>query len=107
MKIVERKTRVRVCVNVTCCQRGSKQVYDELAKKLDASECEVYTSEDCFRFCKSGPNVSVDGTVLHDMRPAQAADRVKREIAHPSRKVDTLGSRSIDELDEVLDSLFL
>ena len=103
----QKRTRVRVCVNVDCCARGSEKVYDALSKELDASKHEVYMSEDCFRFCKSGPNVSVDGTVLHDMRPATASSRVKREIEHPSRKVDTMGSKSIDELDDVLDGLFL
>lgn len=102
-----RKKRIRVCINVNCCSRGSEKVYTELKQHLDDATHEVYMSEDCFRFCKSGPNVSVEGNVLHDMRPETAVKRVQKEIEHPSKKIDGLGSRSIDELDDVLEDLFL
>jgi hypothetical protein len=66
---------------------------------------EVIASVDCFRYCQSGPNVSVNGNILHGIRLGDADRRVKKELEHPSRKTDGLGTRSIDELDDVLDSL--
>ncbi len=102
----KKRARIKVCVNVNCCSRGSEQVYDRLAKELGGT-ADVEKTPDCFRFCKSGPNVSVDGTIIHGMRPGSATERVQREISHPSRKKEGLGSKSIDELDDVLESLFL
>lgn len=106
MEIPQKKTRVKVCVNVNCCQRGSEQVYEALLKNTNAS-IEVVKTGDCFRFCKSGPNVSVDGALLHGVRPSEAVNRVNAEIAHPSRKTDGLGTKGLSELDSVLDDLFL
>lgn len=106
MEKPEKKARVRVCVNVNCCARGSEKVYETLASEL-AETADVSKTGDCFRFCKSGPNVAVNGSILHGMHPSDAVSRVKREIVKPSRKVEGAGTKSIDELDDVLDSLFL
>lgn len=100
------KAKIRVCVNVNCCARGSEKVYDALQKEM-GSEAEIVKTPDCFRFCKIGPNVSVNGNVLHGVGMSGAVSRVRREIKDPSRKVDGLGMKSIDELDDVLDNLFL
>lgn len=107
METPRKRTRIRVCVNVNCCARGSEKVYEKLASEMDANTADVIKTPDCFRFCKSGPNVSVDGTILHEMHLSNAVSRVKREIEKPSRKVEGAGTKSIDELDDVLDSLFL
>lgn len=106
METPAKKARVRVCVNVNCCSRGSEKVYEKLASELSET-ADVIKTPDCFRFCKSGPNVSVNGSILHGMSPSDAASRVRREILKPSRKVEGAGSRSIDELDDVLEGLFL
>ncbi len=106
MEIPAKKVRIKVCVHVDCCMRGSEKVYETLAQAL-AETADVIQTMDCFRFCKIGPNVSVNGTVLHNMQAGNAVSRIKREIATPSRKIDGAGTKSIDELDDVLDSLFL
>jgi len=86
--------------------RGSEKIYEKLSADL-AEAADVSKTVDCFRFCKIGPNVSVNGTILHGVHPSDATARVKREIAKPSRKIEGAGTKSIDELDDVLDSLFL
>lgn len=106
MEVSSKKIRVKVCVHETCCMRGSEKIYEKLTADL-AETVEVGKTVDCFRFCKSGPNVSVNGTILHGMRLSDATDRVNREIAKPSRKIEGAGTKSIDELDDVLDNLFL
>jgi hypothetical protein len=86
--------------------RGSEKIYETLTRDL-AETVDVGKTIDCFRFCKSGPNVSVNGTVLQGMHLNDATSRVKQEIVKPSRKIEGIGTKSIDELDDVLDDLFL
>jgi predicted thioredoxin/glutaredoxin len=100
------RATVKVCVHATCCMRGSEKIYEELDRGL-SGKAEVVKTAECFRFCESGPNVAVDGNVLKGMRPGDAVARVRREMGRPSRKIDGVGSRSIDELDDVLDGLML
>ena len=106
MEAPQKKTRIKVCVHVNCCMNGSEKIYEKLASDL-AETAEVSKTVDCFRFCKSGPNVSVNGTILQGVRLGDATARIRREITHPSRKVEGSGTKSIDELDDVLDGLFL
>jgi hypothetical protein len=44
---------------------------------------------------------------LHQIRPSDAIARIHQEIANPSRKTDGIGQRGLDELDDVLEELFL
>lgn len=106
MEVHPKKARIKVCVHKTCCMRGSEKIYDKLVQDM-GDTADVGKTIDCFRFCKSGPNVSVNGTILQGMHLSDATSRVKREILKPSRKVEGAGTKSIDELDDVLDSLFL
>ena len=85
---------------------NSEQIYEKLAHDL-ADTADVTKTIDCFRFCKSGPNVSVNGTILQGIRLTDATTRINREIIKPSRKVEGAGTKSIDELDDVLESFFL
>lgn len=98
------KHHIKVCINVNCCQNGSEKVFDALATRSE-TDCEVVKTEDCFRFCKQGPNVAVDGHVLHHVNPSNAVRRIRNEINHPSVKKDAIGTRSIDELDDFLETL--
>lgn len=99
-----KKHQIRVCANVNCKGNGSEKVYEALLTGSDA-DCEVVKTGDCFRFCKQGPNVAVDGHVLHFVKPDNAVRRVRNEINTPSVKKDAVGTRSIDELDDFLASL--
>jgi NADH:ubiquinone oxidoreductase subunit E len=106
MEEYPKKIRVKVCVHTTCCMNGSEKIYEKLSQELGET-VDVGKTIDCFRFCKSGPNVSVNGSIMQGVRLNDAVSRVRREIAMPSRKIDAAGTKSIDELDDVLDSLFL
>lgn len=100
-----KKPKVKVCVNKTCCMRGSEKIYETLDREI-AKEADVSKTPDCFRFCEIGPNVAVNGNVLHRINEGDVVRRVRKEIEHPSRKLDGVGEKSLDELDSVLDSLF-
>ena len=99
-----KKTRVKVCVHMTCCSRGSEKIYEKLLND-PSSDIMLEKTEECFRFCKIGPNVAVNGNVLHNMDTGSASNRVRKEIQFPSKKVDGIGMRSLDELDDVLRDL--
>lgn len=101
----ERIARVRVCVHKTCCLRGSEGIYDRLAAGL-SNIAEVTKTDECFRLCESGPNVAVNGAVISGVHQDDALSRVRREIVRPARKIDGVGTRSLDELDDVLEGLF-
>lgn len=99
------RKQIKVCVHDTCCERGAKEVHACLKHSFgEDSTIDVVASPDCFRFCKQGVNVAVNGNILHGVRPSDATRRVESELKHPTRKIDGLGQRSIDELDDVLDS---
>lgn len=100
------KPIVKVCVHRDCCGRGSERLYEALHRECSA-EADIRKTDECFRFCKSGPNIAVSGNVLHHMNERDAVSRVRSEIRHPSKKTDGVGSRAIDDLDDVLDDLFL
>lgn len=100
------KPRIRVCIHKTCCQQGSEKIYTALKDSLTDSEADIVCSGDCFRFCKSGPNISVNGSILHHVSPANAASKVHDALTRKTVKKEALGTRPLDELDDVLEDLF-
>lgn len=103
---LSKKPIVRVCVHRDCCRRGSEQVYARLRESCSL-EADIRKTDECFRFCAEGPNVAVDGTVLHGVLPHDAAMRIRNEICRPSVKKDAVGTRSLDDLDDVLEAFVL
>lgn len=98
------KPHIKVCAHTDCSSRGSDRVYEAL-RRICSEEMDIRKTPDCFRFCREGINVSVNGQVLHRVREGDAVLRVRREVQHPSKKMDGVGSRSLDDLDDVLDGL--
>lgn len=99
------KSQIRVCVNVNCCQRGSKDVAAVLQEAFTDDEAEIFITENCFRFCKSGPNVAVNGAILNHVHPSDAEKRVRKAITTKSVKKEAVGTRPLDELDAALDEM--
>ena len=99
------KTRIRVCIHETCCQRGSEKVYDALKRAFPTDESDIDTTEHCFRFCKSGPNVAVNGAVLHHVTSDSAVRMVHKSLSTRTVKKEAVGMRSLDELEDALDEL--
>jgi NADH:ubiquinone oxidoreductase subunit E len=98
------KPHIKVCLHEDCRKHGSAAILATLSKTL-GDDALVEGTPDCFRFCKLGANVAVNGTVLHHLHPDTAVARVRRESAGPRAKKDVVGTRPIDELDAVLDEL--
>lgn len=99
------KTHIRVCTHETCCKRGSRKIYDVLKRSLNETEHDIATTNDCFRFCNSGPNVAVNGCLLNSVNPTTVVSRIRKALSEKTVKREAIGTRSIDELDDALDEL--
>lgn len=99
-----KKPIVKVCIHKDCSRRGSERVYAQL-RETCSDEADVRKTDECFRFCASGPNVAVLGAVLHGIAPHDATNRIRNEIRRPSIKKDAVGTRPLDDLDDVLGEL--
>lgn len=103
--IMDESPIIKICISEKCSGRGSAKVADALEQEC-ADSGTIEKSSQCFGYCGMGPNVAVNGNILHHMRPQDAAPRVKTEIAHPSPKKHGLGEKTLDDLDDVLDDFF-
>lgn len=80
-------------------------MYAALKKTLGDTEADVVASECCFRFCNSGPNVAVNGALLHHTNPSEVVSRVRETFVKKVVKKDAVGTRSIEELDKAIEEL--
>ena len=96
--------KIQVCCSKKCHANGSDGVFTRVEHAF-GDGVSVERSDDCFGYCAMGPNVAVDGNILHRMKPGDAESRIRREIANPSLKLHGIGSKTIDDLDSVLDNL--
>ncbi len=96
---------IKVCIHKDCCLRGSEDVYNNLKEGLSREEALVLKVDTCFSFCEEGPNIALNDNILKGVRPFTAVEQVRAELENPSCKADGLGSRSLNELDDVLDTI--
>lgn len=96
---------IKVCIHKDCLLRGSEDVYNNLKEGLSKEEALVLKVDDCFSFCEEGPNIALNDNILRGVRPFTAVEQVRAELNNPSCKADGLGSRPLDDLDDVLDSI--
>jgi len=94
---------VKICLSEKCRARGSKGVLSALENR-EGLPATIEKTDQCMGYCGMGPNVAVNGNILHHMRPDEAKRRVEEELLHPSPKIHGLGSKKIDDLDSILDS---
>jgi NADH:ubiquinone oxidoreductase subunit E len=99
------RATVKVCIHEDCCNRGSREIYQNLKEGLDKEEALVLAVDECFNFCKEGPNIAINDNIVRGVKPFLAVETVRQELRDPSCKADGLGSKSIDELDTVLDDI--
>jgi len=96
---------VKVCLHKDCLARGGEDVYRNLKEGLSKEEALVLPVTECFGFCKEGPNIAINDNIVRGVKPFLAVERVRQELRDPSCKADGLGSRSIDDLDSVLENI--
>ncbi len=98
------KAIIKVCVHKTCASRGSCAIFERLQAEL-YDEATVREYPHCFDHCEDGPNVSVNGELIHHVSLETAPQVVRETLRHPSLRSDGQGIRPLAELDDVLDDL--
>ncbi|OGI21516.1 MAG: hypothetical protein A2808_00565 [Candidatus Moranbacteria bacterium RIFCSPHIGHO2_01_FULL_55_24] len=96
---------IKVCVHKDCRAKGSEQIYENLKEGLFPDEAVVLKVSDCFGYCKMGPNIAINDNIVKGVKPFLAVETVRQELRDPSCKADGLGSKPLDALDDVLDSI--
>jgi NADH:ubiquinone oxidoreductase subunit E len=95
---------VKICCSGKCKGRGSERVFAALEREYPG-DATISKTDLCMGYCGMGPNVAINGNILHHMHQDDVTRRVEEEIARPSPRLHGLGSRTIDDLDSVLDDL--
>ncbi len=103
-KILSRAT-IKVCLHGKCLTRGAEDVYQNLKDGLSPEEALVLPVRECFGRCADGPNIAINDNIVRNIQPFLAVETVRRELSDPSCKADGLGSKTIEELDTVLDQI--
>lgn len=99
------RATIKVCLFPNCRDKGAGAVYRALQEGLTSEEAIIMESPRCLGNCKQGPNIAINDNIVTGMRPFSAVERVRAELDNPSCKADGLGSRSLDDLDDVLDNI--
>ncbi len=98
------KATIKVCMHKDCCQKGSRDLYENLRDALQ-DESTVLTVDDCMGMCALGPNIALNDNIVTGVKPFAAVEQVRAELADPSCKADGLGSKSIETLDQFLEDI--
>lgn len=99
------RVTIKVCLHEKCCRKGAEQVYANLKEGLTKEEAIVLPVYECFNFCKEGPNIAINDNIVRGVKPFLAVERVRQELRDPSCRADGLGSKSLDDLDTVLEDI--
>lgn len=94
---------VKVCCSGKCKGRGSERIFS-VTERACADKVAIERTNECMGYCGMGPNVAVNGNILHHMHPDNAGKRIHEEIDHPSQKIHGIGTKTVDNLDDILDS---
>lgn len=97
---------VKICTDTKCERRGSRGITQKLQAELH-EQAVVVPCDTCMSGCKWGVNGSVNGQRVSEMNSENAVSKVREELKNPSIKSDGIGTKSLDELDTVLDQMFV
>ncbi len=99
------RATIKVCLEPNCCQKGAQNVYTALRQGFAPEEALIMESHRCLSGCKNGPNIAVNDNIMRGVQPITVVETVRSELKNPSCKADGIGSRSINDLDTVLDDI--
>jgi len=100
------RATIKVCSEESCCRKGAENVLLALKQGFAPEEALVMKSPRCLSGCQEGPNIAVNDNIIKGVQPVSVVEVVRAELKNPSCKADGIGSRSMDELDDVLEDLF-
>ena len=96
---------IKVCLGEDCCHKGARDIFTNLKEGLDTNEATVLAIKECFGYCAEGPCIAINDNIVKGVRPFLAIETVRAELDDPSCKADGLGTKSIDQLDTILDDV--
>ncbi|MFZ2299933.1 MAG: NAD(P)H-dependent oxidoreductase subunit E [Candidatus Moraniibacteriota bacterium] len=94
---------VKVCLHTKCCHKGAEQIFANLKEGLSKEEALILPVRECLGYCSEGPNIAINDNIVKGVKPFLAVETVRQELRDPSCKADGLGSKSLDDLDQVLE----
>ncbi len=73
--------RVEICVGTSCRLLGSQDLFDAV-QALPAGKRERIDLDEaaCFKNCRKGPSVRIDGIVLPDMTPDRLMEIIEDRL---------------------------
>lgn len=99
------RATIKVCLEPSCCQRGAENVLVALKQGFAPEEALIMPSPRCLSGCQEGPNIAVNDNIIKGVQLISVVETVRSELRNPSCKADGIGSRSIDDLDSVLNDI--
>jgi|GEM_PF-6685944 len=99
------RSTIKVCLKDHCRQKGGENVFTALRGGFAPEEAHVIESPRCLSGCQDGPNIAVNDNIIKGVSPISVVETVRKELKNPSCKADGIGSRSIKELDTILEDL--
>lgn len=99
------RATIKVCLHKDCYRKGGEQIFANLKEGLSKEEAIVLPVTECLGYCSEGPNIAINDNIVKGIKPFLAIEQVRAELRDPSCKADGLGSKSIDDLDAVLDDV--
>jgi NADH:ubiquinone oxidoreductase subunit E len=99
------RATIKVCLEEKCCQKGAQNLLTALKQGFAPEEALIIQSPRCLSGCGMGPNIAVNDNIMRGVQPISVVETVRTELNNPSCKADGIGSRSIDDLDNVLNDL--
>ena len=96
---------IKVCLHEKCRRKGAEEIFANLKEGLAKEEAIVLPVRECLGYCSEGPNIAINDNIVKGVKPFLAVETVRQELRDPSCKADGLGSKSLDDLDDVLDDI--
>ncbi|MEK9151071.1 MAG: NAD(P)H-dependent oxidoreductase subunit E [Patescibacteria group bacterium] len=97
------RATIKVCLHTKCYQKGSEEIFANLKEGLSKEEAVVLPVRECLGYCSEGPNIAINDNIVKGVKPFLAVETVHQELRDPSCKANGLGSKSLDDLDQVLE----
>ncbi len=98
------KQKIEICLAAKCKGRGAGAVAALIDGKYE-NTASISKTIECFGCCGVGPNVIVEGRMMHQVYPEDALLRIEEELRGERKEKPSLGSKALDDLDSFLDAL--
>lgn len=93
---------IKVCCGGECTINGAERVQERLQKEFETDQETKISTRDCTGYCSVGPNIDVNGNIVHHGTRDDMEQRVREALAMEPHQ-GGIPDLNIDELLEKLD----